>query len=56
MGSGPIFQHLFVGAKAPGMPACVVASIFLLAAVLVTAWSATSRIMAIDPIDAIRAE
>jgi predicted permease len=56
MGSGSILQHLFVGAKAPSMPACVIASIFLLAAVLVAAWSATTRILAIDPIDAIRAE
>ena len=56
IGSGPILQHLFVGAKAPGMPACVFASIVLLAAVLVAAWSATTRILAIDPIDAIRAE
>jgi predicted permease len=56
IGSGPILQHLFVGAKAPGMSAYVLASTFLLAAVLAAAWSATTRILAIDPIDAIRAE
>ena len=56
IGSGPILQHLFVGAKAPNMSTCFLASIFLLAAVLVAAWSATTRILAIDPIDAIRAE
>ena len=56
IGSGPILEHLFVGAKAPGMPAIFMASIFLLAAVLVSAWSATTRILAIDPIDAIKAE
>jgi hypothetical protein len=56
IGSGPILQHLFVGAKAPGMLVCVFASIFLLAAILVAAWSATTRILTIDPIDTIRAE
>jgi hypothetical protein len=56
IGSGPILQHLFVGAKAPGISTCVLASVFLLAAVSVAAWSATTRILAIDPIDAIRAE
>jgi ABC-type antimicrobial peptide transport system permease subunit len=56
IGSGPILQHLFGGAKAVDMPSCVLASILLLAAVLVAAWSATARILAIDPIDAIRAE
>lgn len=56
IGSGPILQHLFVGAKAPGMPACIIASILLLIAVLISAWCATTRILAIDPIDAIRAE
>ena len=56
MGSGPLLQHLFVGARAPGPPACVIAAILLTAAVLMAAWSATTRILAIDPIDAIRAE
>jgi putative ABC transport system permease protein len=56
IGSGPILQHLFVGAKAPSLPVCVIASTFLLAAVLVAAWTATTRILAIDPLDAIRAE
>jgi len=56
IGSGPILQHLFVGAREPGMSACVLGSIFLLAAVLVAAWSATTRILVIDPMDAIRAE
>lgn len=56
MGSGPILQHLFAGAKAPGMWVCLRASIFLLAAVGIAAWSATTRILAIDPIEAIRAE
>ena len=56
IGSGPLLQHLFVGAKTPGMATCVIASIFLLAAALIAAWCATMRILAIDPIDAIRAE
>jgi ABC-type antimicrobial peptide transport system permease subunit len=56
IGSGPLLQHVFVGAKTPGMSTCVIASILLFAAALVAAWSATMRILAIDPIDAIRAE
>ena len=56
IGSGPLLQHLFVGAKMPGLPTCVIASILLMAAVLIAAWNATTRILAIDPIDAIRAE
>ena len=56
LGCGLLAQHLFVGAEAPGMPAFVVASVFLLLVVISTAWSATTRILAIDPIDAIRAE
>jgi putative ABC transport system permease protein len=56
IGSGPFVQHLFVGARAPGMAACLIASIVLAVAVLFAAWSATTRILAINPIDAIRAE
>ena len=56
IGSGPILQHLFVGAKTPGMSTCVIASILLLAAALLAAWSATMRILAINPIDALRTE
>jgi putative ABC transport system permease protein len=56
IGSGPLLQHLFLGAKTPGLPTCVIASILLLAAALIAAWCATTRILAIDPIDAIRAE
>jgi putative ABC transport system permease protein len=56
VGSGPFLQHLFVGAKVPGMPTYVMASFSLLAAAMIAAWCATTRILAIDPIDAIRAE
>jgi putative ABC transport system permease protein len=56
VGSGPLLQHLFVGANAPGMPAYLVASMLLVAAAMIAAWSATNRILVIDPIDAIRAE
>ncbi|HXP45031.1 MAG TPA: FtsX-like permease family protein, partial [Candidatus Acidoferrales bacterium] len=56
IGSGPLLQHVFVGAKTPDTSTCIVASILLLAATLVSAWFATTRILAIDPIDAIRAE
>lgn len=56
VGSGPILRHLFAGAAAPGLPAYAAASLLLLAAVLVAAWCATTRILAIDPMDAVRAE
>ncbi len=56
VGSGPFLQHLFVGAKVPGMPTYAMASFSLLVAAMIAAWSATARILAIDPMDAIRAE
>jgi predicted permease len=56
IGAGPILPHLFVGAYLPRMASCIAASIFLLAAVLTSIWCATTRILAIDPILAIRAE
>jgi predicted permease len=56
IGLGPILQHLFVGANAPGMPSCIAASILLLAAALTASWCATTRILAIDPSEAIRSE
>jgi putative ABC transport system permease protein len=54
--SGPILQHLFVGASMPTMSTCAIASIFLMLAVLAAARSATRRVVAINPIDALRAE
>jgi predicted permease len=56
VGSGSLLQHLFVGARRPDVATCIMASIFLLAAALIAAWCATTRILAIDPIDAIKAE
>jgi ABC-type antimicrobial peptide transport system permease subunit len=56
IGSGPLLQHLFQAAKRPDLQICIVASIFLLAISLIAAWLATTRILAIDPINAIRAE
>ena len=56
VGCGLFLRHLFVGAKAPGMPEVVLASIFLIAVVAGIVWSATTRILAIDPMEAIRAE
>ena len=54
--SGPLLQHLFVGTKALSVQTCIMASILLLATAMIAAWYATARILAIDPIDAIRAE
>lgn len=56
IGCGPLLEHLFVGATVPSLPAYAVASILLLAAVLIAAWCATTRILSIDPMDAVRAE
>jgi predicted permease len=56
VGCGFLLQHLFVGASEPGVTAFIVASLFLLFVAISTAWSATSRILRIDPIEAIRAE
>ena len=56
IGSGSLLQHLLLGAKRPDMQMCMVASIFLLIISLIAAWMATTRILAIDPINAIRAE
>ena len=56
VGSGPFLQHLFLGAKVPGMLTYAMASFSLLVAATIAAWSATARILAIDPMDAIRAE
>lgn len=56
VGCGPVIEHLFAGARSPGISACVISSILMLAAVTIAAWCATNRILAIDPLDAIRAE
>ena len=56
IGSGRLLQHLFLGAKRPDIQTCIVPSIFLLTVALIAAWWATARILAIYPIDAIRAE
>jgi predicted permease len=53
---GFVFQHLFVGARAPSGTALIVASLFMFVIACSTAWSATTRILAINPIESIRAE
>ncbi len=55
-GCGVFLQHLFVGIHMSGVMAFVVPSLFLLLLAVATAWSATTRVLAIDPIEAIRAE
>jgi hypothetical protein len=55
-GSGLFLQHLFVGVNVSGMMTFVVPSLFLLFIAVGTAWSATTRVMTIDPIEAIRTE
>ena len=55
-GCGLIVRHLFVGINASDMTAIIIPSLFLLLIVIGTAWSATTRVLAIDPIEAIRAE
>jgi putative ABC transport system permease protein len=56
IGSHPLLQHLFTGTNTPGMLSCIAASMSLLVAALTASWCATTRILAIDPSDAIRAE
>jgi putative ABC transport system permease protein len=53
---GPLLQHLFVGAKAPNVATCVLASFLLVVTAMIAAWRATARILTIDPIEVIRAE
>jgi len=55
-GCGLFLQHLFVGINVSGVTAFVVPSLFLLLIAIGTAWSATTRVLVIDPIEAIRAE
>jgi len=55
-GSGLFLQHLFVGVNVSGVMTFVVPSLFLLFIAVCTAWSATTRVLTIDPIEAIRAE
>ena len=53
---GLYLQHLFVGIKVSGVTTFVLPSLFLLVLAVAAAWSATTRVLKIDPIDAIRAE
>lgn len=54
--SGRYLEHLIVTASVPGPAAYLTASGLLLVICLIAAWSATSRILVIDPADALRAE
>jgi ABC-type antimicrobial peptide transport system permease subunit len=56
LGCGLLLQHLFVGIRVSGVVACVVPSSFLLTVAIGTTWSATTRVLTINPIEAIRAE
>jgi predicted permease len=53
---GLVLQHLFVGVRVSGVMTFAVPSLFLLIVAIGTAWSATTRVLVIDPIEAIRAE
>jgi putative ABC transport system permease protein len=55
-GCGLFLQHLFLGINVSGAMAFVVPSLFLLMVAIAAAWSATTRVLAIDPIEVIRAE
>ncbi len=55
-GCGLFLQHLFLGISVSSVMAFVVPSFFLLLIAIGTAWSATTRVLTIDPIEAIRAE
>jgi predicted permease len=53
---GRFFTRLFVGATVPGIVAYAAASASLLLIAMLAAWSSTARILAINPVEAIRAE
>jgi putative ABC transport system permease protein len=53
---GVFLQHLFAGVKVSGGMTFVVPALFLLLIALGTAWSTTTRVLMIDPIEAIRGE
>jgi putative ABC transport system permease protein len=55
-GCGLFLHHLFVGINVSGLMTFVVPSVFLLLIAVGTAWSATTRVLTINPIEAIRAE
>jgi putative ABC transport system permease protein len=55
-GCGLFLQHLFVGINVSGVWTFVIPSIFLFLIAIGAAWSATTRVLTIDPIEAIRAE
>jgi ABC-type antimicrobial peptide transport system permease subunit len=53
---GRYLGHLIENATPPGFWLSIAAAALLLAAGLIAAWSATGRVLAIDPIEALRAE
>jgi cell division protein FtsX len=55
-GCGLFLHHLFVGINVSGLMTFVAPSLFLLLIAVGTAWSATTRVLTINPIEAIRAE
>jgi cell division protein FtsX len=55
-GCGLFLRHLFLGIEVWGVTAFVLPSFFLLLIAIGTTWSATTRVLSIDPIEAIRAE
>jgi predicted permease len=55
-GCGGLLKHLFVGIHLSGVRAFVGPSLFLLLIAIGSTWSATRRVLAIDPSEAIRAE
>jgi putative ABC transport system permease protein len=54
--SGRYLAHLLENAARPALWTCTIAAGFLLLTGLLAAWSATARVLSIDPADAIRAE
>jgi predicted permease len=55
-GCGLFLQHLFVGINVSSVWTFVIPSLSLLLVATGAAWSATTRVLTIDPIDSIRAE
>ncbi|HWQ56106.1 MAG TPA: ADOP family duplicated permease [Bryobacteraceae bacterium] len=53
---GRYLEHLLVSAEQPGLWACAAAAGFLLFTGFLAVWTATARVLAIDPADVVRAE
>jgi putative ABC transport system permease protein len=55
-GLGRFLRHLIVGAEAAGLWICTAAALLLAATAAVAVWTATARVVRVDPIETLRTE